>query len=120
MPEDTMKKKMLLTLAAAVFLMQATSGCSREWTGKATPEQLAHGGELFSQHCAGCHPDGGNLLYPQKNLHRLDLAANGITTPAGIVTKMRHPGRGMKQFDKSDIPDNYAFELAQYILVTFK
>ena len=115
-----MKRKTSLTLAVAACWMLATSGCSQEWAEKATPELLARGGGLFSRHCSGCHPDGGNIIYPQKTLHRIDLAANGITTPAGIVMKMRNPGRGMKLFDKTAIPDNDAFAIARYILATFQ
>lgn len=114
-----MKRGAALTLATLACWMLTTAGCSRELGGKATPEQLNRGKELFAQHCAGCHPDGGNLLYPQKTLRRLDLAANGITTPAGIVMKMRYPGRGMKQFDRKAIPDPDASAIAQYILATF-
>ena len=77
------------------------------------------GQELFSQYCAGCHPDGENSIYPQKTLHRMDLKANGITTPAGIVAIMRNPGRKMKPFDKRTIPDPDAFAIAHYIFATF-
>ncbi len=106
-------------LGGTAFWLQAMAGCSRE-AGKTAPtEQSARGGGLFALYCAGCHPDGGNLLYPQKTLHRIDLAANGITTPAGIVAKMRSPGRGMRQFDKSAISDNDALAIARYILITF-
>ena len=115
-----MKRATAVTLTAAVCWMLVTSGCSREWGGAATPELLAHGEGLFAQHCSGCHPDGGNIIYPQKTLHRIDLAANGITTPAGIVMKMRKPGQGMKRFDRTDIPDNDAYTIGQYVLVTFK
>src|SRR5512142_1645175 len=63
------------------------------------------GEALFMSHCSGCHPDGGNVKYPQKSLDRMTLAANGITTPQQIVHLMRHPGRGMKAFDRGTISD---------------
>jgi len=115
-----MKKKVVLMFTATACWMLAILGCSREWEGKATQELLKHGGELFAQHCAGCHPNGENAIYSQKTLHRIDLTANGITTPVGIVSIMRNPGKGMKQFDRTAIPDNDAFAIAQYIIVTFK
>lgn len=108
-----------ITLALASCWMLATAGCSREHADRATPEILMRGQELFSRYCAGCHPDGENRIYPQKTLHRIDLNANGITTPAGIVAIMRNPGRGMKQFDRKTIPDPDAFAIAHYILATF-
>jgi cytochrome c6 len=117
---DGMKRRASLTITAAVYWVLATSGCSQEGKGKATPELLSRGAALFARHCAGCHPDGGNSVNPQKTLHRIDLAANGISTPADIVKKMRSPGRGMKQFDTTDISDDAAMVLAQYILITFK
>lgn len=115
-----MNKMVTLILCGTVFWLQGMAGCSREERKFVPPAEPARGGGLFAQYCAGCHPDGGNLLYPQKTLHRIDLAANGITTSAGIVAKMRSPGRGMRQFDKAALSDNDARAIAQYILATFK
>jgi cytochrome c6 len=109
----------VLTLAVAFCWMFAMAGCNRQEAAKATPELLKRGEELFALYCAGCHPDGGNRVYPQKTLQRMELKANGITTPAGIVAIMRNPGRGMKQFDKKTVPDPDAFAIAHYILATF-
>jgi mono/diheme cytochrome c family protein len=71
-------------------------------------------------HCSGCHPGGGNVKYPQKSLDRVTLAANGITTPQQIVRLMRHPGRGMKAFDRRTVSDPDALKMAAYILATFR
>ena len=78
------------------------------------------GEDLFDQHCVVCHPRGGNIMNPQKTLHSGDLAANKITKPEDIVAIMRNPGPGMPKFDSEKIPDNFAKELAEYILKTFK
>lgn len=102
-----------LLLVTAVCLAQA--GCR---TGGRDSGQS--GQELFLTHCSGCHPNGGNVIYPQKTLDRMTLAANGITTPAGIVAKMRHPDAGMKQFDRETISDAEARRVAEYVLATFK
>jgi cytochrome c6 len=109
----------VMMLATATCWILAMTGCNRERTEKATPELLMRGRELFSQYCAGCHPDGENRVYPQKTLHRMELKSNGITTSADIVAIMRNPGRKMKQFDKKTIPDTDAFAIAHYILATF-
>lgn len=114
-----MNRSAFMIFAAAACWIAAMSGCSRESTDKVTPELLMRGRELFSQYCAGCHLDGENSVYPQKTLHRMDLKANGITTPAGIVAIMRNPGRKMKRFDRETIPDPDAFAIAHYILATF-
>jgi cytochrome c6 len=79
----------------------------------------AEGSALFQQHCATCHPDGGNTLYPQKSLQKGVLAANGITTPEGIISRMRNPGPRMKRFDSSELNDADARKIAAYILETF-
>ncbi len=74
----------------------------------------------FLEHCAVCHPQGGNIINPEKTLHEKVLKANGIVKPADIVAKMRNPGPSMTQFDTKTIPDNTATEIAEYILKTFK
>jgi len=74
----------------------------------------------FKEHCAVCHPDGGNVINPEKTLHKKDLMANGIKKSADIVSKMRNPGPGMTQFDKKTIPDKEATAIADYILKTYK
>ncbi|MGE5238322.1 MAG: c-type cytochrome [Chloroflexota bacterium] len=79
------------------------------------------GGEaLFKAHCAVCHPDGGNIINPQKTLHKKTLDANSIKNAKDIIGKMRNPGPGMTKFDEKTIPDSEAKQIAQYILETFK
>lgn len=95
--------------------MIAAGGCQRK-----VPAGGATGEELFLLHCSGCHPGGKNLKYPAKSLDRLTLAANGITTPAGIVKKMRHPDPGMRRFDRSVLSDSEARRIAEYVLATFR
>jgi len=77
------------------------------------------GRELFQQHCAVCHPGGGNIINPNKTLDGETLAANGIVTAGDIVTTMRQPGPGMPPFDQSLLPDRDAESIAGYILQTY-
>ncbi len=102
-------------LVATLLLLAA---CSRGG-GTPSPEELKLGGELFFHYCAGCHPAGGNAIYPQKTLHKMELAANGVRTVDDIVAKMRHPGRGMRQFDRATLSDREARAIASYILASF-
>jgi cytochrome c6 len=104
---------LLLPVLTVICLMQVGCRAGGRESGQS-------GEELFLIHCSGCHPGGGNVIYPQKTLDRMTLAANGITTPAGIVAKMRHPDAGMKQFDRETISDKDADKVAGYILTTFK
>jgi len=79
----------------------------------------ALGKALFEQHCAVCHPNGGNIINPAKPLDKESLAANGIKSPADIVAIMRNPGPGMTPFGTGIIPDKAAMQLAEYILKTY-
>jgi len=85
---------------------------------------LASGAEqageaLFKQNCAVCHVNGGNIINPQKPLHKKEREANGVKTAADIIKRMRNPGPGMTKFDKKTISDKEAHEIAEYILKTF-
>ena len=107
----------LLALAAvAVVLTLVQGGC----TGNPSHESGKSGEELFRLYCSGCHPNGGNVIYPQKSLDRMTLTANGVTKPDDIVALMRNPGRGMKKFDRGSISDKDAMAIAQYVSAAFK
>jgi len=102
---------MLSVLAVAAFVFGAAG--TAKGTGKT-------GEELFKQNCSPCHTDGGNIVNPQKTLHKKDREANGVKTASDIIGKMRNPGPGMTKFDKNTIPDKDAKEIAKYIMKTFK
>jgi cytochrome c6 len=78
------------------------------------------GEALFKEHCALCHPDGGNIVNPKKTLHKKDLDPNNIKSHNDIVKLMRKPGPGMTTFDSKVISDKDAKEIADYILKTFR
>ena len=119
----------LLVLGAALV-----GGCKKETPPKAeTPQALpapattsatadmAKTGEaLFKQHCASCHPDGGNIIKPEYTLQAKSLAAHKISTLEDIVKIMRNPESGMTKFDEATIPEKDAMEIARYIQNTFK
>ena len=104
-----MKKVFIvLVLGAAVFLVTAAS--------LVMADQAQTGETLFKQHCAVCHPAGGNIVNPKKTLHKQDREANNVKTAADIMKIMRNPGPGMIKFDEKTIPDKQAKEIAGYIL----
>jgi cytochrome c6 len=74
----------------------------------------------FSELCAVCHPDGGNIVNPKKTLHKKDREANNIKTEADIIKNMRNPGPGMTAFDEKTVSAKDAQEIAKYIIKTFK
>jgi len=86
----------------------------------AAEKKESAGAKLFQQHCAACHPNGGNIIKPSKSLHKKDMDANGVKTAKDIVGMMRNPGPGMIRFDTKTVSDQDAKEIAQYVLTTFK
>jgi len=102
---------------------QKTESSRKEPTPRATPSsrvQTQTGEELFKQYCAPCHPDGGNVSDPRKNLHGSALKANHITKPEDIVRIMRNPISRMIRFDETTISDKDATAIADYVLSAFK
>lgn len=74
----------------------------------------------FEEHCAVCHPNGGNTINPQKTLNRKSLEASGIKSAKDIIGKIRNPGTGMTKFDEKAISNKEAKAIAEYVLKTFK
>ena len=74
----------------------------------------------FEEHCASCHPKGGNIMKADKTLSKKSLAAHGIKTEKDVVAKMRNPSPGMTKFDEKAVSDKEAKAIASYILKTFK
>lgn len=124
--------KIVVGLAVLAVGGSILGGCKKESPEKtetpqtttvpvaATPEPAKTGEALFRQHCAVCHPDGGNTINPKRNLHQKDREANGVKTAEDIIMKMRNPGPGMTKFDEKTIPDNDSKTIAEYVLNTFK
>jgi cytochrome c6 len=103
----------------AMFAVAAAGSVSVIFAGGVDATQPA-GEALFKQHCAVCHVDGGNLIAPQKTLHKKDREKNNIKTAEAIIKTMRKPGPGMTQFNEKTIPEKDAKAIAEYILTTFK
>jgi len=86
-------------------------------TAQATSHKNGENG--FKEHCAVCHPAGGNIIKPDHSLLRRDREKHGIKSARDIVRIMRKPGEGMIAFDKNIISDKQAKEIADYIIKTF-
>jgi cytochrome c6 len=109
-----MKKVFVVSVLAVALVSFAGAGyAGKDAMGKS-------GEELYNQHCAMCHPDGGNIVNPQYTLHNKDLKAHKIKKAGDIVKKMRHPGEGMTKFDTKTVSDPDAKKIAEYILKKFK
>jgi cytochrome c6 len=128
-----MGRELCVVLALLAMGTVQLGGCKKEAPPKAEAPQAApapppaanqaaakSGEELFKQHCAVCHPDGGNIVKPEDTLHGKALAKHHITTSADIVKTMRNPGQGMTKFDEATISDKDATAIAEYVLKIFK
>jgi cytochrome c6 len=115
-------KKILAVAVATLSLCAFISAGSLAAEEKKEPKTMKKisGEAEFKEHCSVCHPDGDNVITPEKTLHKKDLDANGVKKTADIIGKMRNPGPGMTKFDKKTISDKEARAIADYILKTFK
>jgi len=105
-----------LVLALSVF---AVSGFITSVTFAEKPASMSLGESEFKEHCAVCHPNGGNIVNQKKTLHKQDRESNNVKTVADIVKTIRTPSQGMTKFDKKTVSDKEARSIAQYILKTF-
>lgn len=103
-----MKKQLTGIIGAVAVAFSASSAIA------------ASGEALFKQHCAVCHPAGGNIVNPKRTLHKKDLDQYGIKNREGIVKYLRKPGPGMPVFDAKTITDKDANAIADYVLKAFK
>ena len=103
-----MKKQLIGIVGVATLIFASSSAIA------------ANGEALFKQHCAACHPDGGNIVNPKRTLHKKDLDQHGIKNRDDVVKYMRKPGPGMPAFDAKTIADKDAKAIAEYVLKTFK
>lgn len=118
-----MNSGITISVFAALVCLFAVSLPAKETSAETS------GKALFTEFCAPCHRDGGNILNPKKTLHKKDREANGIKTRDDIIAKMRNPGpfpthpqewAGMRMFDQQTISDENAKKIADYILKTFQ
>lgn len=110
-----MKKTSLTTTILLAVCLSATTGFCDTKKG-----EKIDGKKEFEEHCAVCHPNGGNTINAQKPLHRKSLGANGVKRAKDIIAKMRNPGPGMTRFDEKAISNKEAQAIAEYVMKTFK
>tara|TARA_Y100001968_G_C19089050_1_gene586780 strand:+ start:317 stop:688 length:372 start_codon:yes stop_codon:yes gene_type:complete len=72
------------------------------------------GKNLFLNHCAGCHINGGNIIRRSKNLKISSLQRNGIDNPEAIATIARK-GIGIMDGYKEQLSDDEDQIVANWI-----
>ena len=121
-----MKKKLFLVVAAAILAVAPLSFAQMEremgpgMMQSGQPESIAPAGggaKIFADSCAGCHPDGGNVIVPTLPLKGSRVLANFRT----FIAFLRHPKMpdgsqgAMPPFTKSQISERDAKRLYHYI-----
>jgi len=110
-----MEKRLIATVAMLTLGLFTTAGFADTKKGG-----KIDGKKEFEEHCAACHPNGGNVINPAKPLGKKALEGSGVKNAKNIIAKMRKPGPGMTAFDKKSVSDKEAKAIAEYILKTFK
>jgi cytochrome c6 len=110
-----MKKILIIAVVVLAVCLHIPAAPAGEQSAKDDP-----GEKLFTQQCAVCHPQGGNIINPRKTLSKKILAANNIKTEEDIIKVIRNGAAGMTKFDAAAITDADAKMIARYILNTFK
>ena len=110
-----MKKSLVKTAVLFAICLSATSGFCDTKKG-----EKIDGKKEFEEHCAVCHPNGGNTINKTKTLDSKSLKANGVKSAKDIIAKMRNPGPGMTKFDEKTISNKEAKAIAEYVLKAFK
>jgi uncharacterized membrane protein len=75
------------------------------------PEKYRTGEQIFAANCTACHPDGGNILAPGKPILHSALLQNLDI----FKIWLHHPAQPMPSFSSSEISDDQAKALYEYI-----
>lgn len=59
---------------------------------------LANGAKVFDVHCAGCHPNGSNIIRRGKSLKKKALQKNGVETLESISSLVANGKNNMSAY----------------------
>ena len=113
-----MKSGNKLAACAFVGLFALSTLFGAESAARAASVQI--GEANFKKYCEACHPNGGNVLRPIKNLSKTVRERNGIKTVNDIVKLLRKPGEDMTVYDEKTLSEKDARNIAEYVIKTFK
>ncbi|NER30367.1 MAG: c-type cytochrome [Symploca sp. SIO1C4] len=86
-------------------------------TQAALAADTVQGTKLFQVHCAGCHPQGGNIIRRGKNLKQRALRRNGMDSVEAIISLVENGKNNMSAYkdrlSASEIEAVSAYVLAQ-------
>ena len=102
----------LLAVVMAALVISAEPSWAAPAADGAAP--AADGAELFANHCAGCHVNGGNIIRRGKNLHLAALERNGIDAPERIAV-IAAAGQGQMSGYAAVLGEGGAEAVAAYV-----
>ena len=74
-----------------------------------------NGAEIFSIHCAGCHPNGNNIIRRGKNLKKRALRRNKLDSADAIASLVANGKNNMSAY-KDRLSENQIENVAAYVL----
>jgi len=80
----------------------------------ASPQSSPPAAELFEVHCAGCHPNGSNIIRRGKNLKQRALRWHGVDSVEAIAQLITH-GRGLMSAYEDTLSAEEIDQLAAYV-----
>jgi cytochrome c6 len=75
----------------------------------------ASGAQVFSVHCAGCHPNGGNIIRRGKNLSQKALKKYNMDSVEAIASLVANGKNNMSAF-KNRLSADQIEAVAAYVL----
>ena len=85
------------------------------WLSLAPVAQAETAPELFEIHCAGCHPNGANIIRRGKNLKQRALKRHGYASADAIATLIAN-GKGLMSAYSHQLSADEINRLANYVL----
>jgi diguanylate cyclase (GGDEF)-like protein len=90
-----MKKLLALVLSIAIGLISTNNNLALA----AEIDNYSKAAKIFEVNCAGCHPNGGNIIRRGKNLKQKALQKNKMDSIESIAELVTHGKNNMSAFD---------------------
>ncbi len=81
----------------------------------AIAEETIDGSKIFTIHCAGCHPNGNNIIRRGKNLKLRALQRNKVDNLDAIINLVTYGKNNMSAYEEKLTQDEIKF-VSQYVL----
>ena len=106
-----------LPMVAILFMLKRLVVCClvvSVWLGTSGMAWAETAPQLFDVHCAGCHPNGANIIRRGKNLKQKALKRHGYTSVDAIATLITN-GKGLMRPYGDLLSEDESTTLADYV-----